>query len=372
MKRKVFQLAGLGLIVSALAISCGKKEQVQTGHTAPSISVITVQPTDAEYQSSYPATVQGKTDIVIRPQISGYITKVHVDEGQKVHRGQVLFSIDPVQFQAAVDQAQANVNSASSAVSTAQITEQNKRMLLDKNIISRTEWQMADNQLSQAKAALAQANAALVNAKKNLAYTTVTSPSDGVVGTITSREGSLASPSSALTTVSDNSEVYAYFSLNEKDLLSLTDGGKTSVDDAIKTMPKVQLKLADGTIYPEEGSIVTISGVIDGSTGAASSRALFKNPAGVLRSGNTGQVIIPRRSEDVIVIPQKATFELQDRRYVYTLNDSNITVTTPITVSPYSDGQQFVVTSGLKAGDRVVTEGVGTVVRAKMPISPKE
>lgn len=372
MKRKVFQLASLGLIACTLVSSCGKKEQIQQGMSAPSISVMTVQPTDAEYQSSYPASIQGKTDIAIRPQISGYITKVHVDEGQRVHRGQVLFSIDPVQFQAAVDQAEANVNSAKSAVSTAEITEQNKRMLLEKNIISRTEWQMAENQLSQAKAALAQANAALVNARKNLAYTTVTAPSDGVVGTITNREGSLVSPSSQLTTVSDNSEVYAYFSFNEKDLLSLTDGGNSSVEAGIKAMPKVRLQLADGTVFPIEGEVVTVSGVIDGSTGAASARALFKNPAGVLRSGNTGQILVPRLSEGVIVIPQKATYELQDRRYVYTLNDSNITVPTPIVVAPYNDGQTYVVTSGLKPGDRVVTEGVGTAVRAKMPVSPKE
>lgn len=366
MKRKVFQLASLGLIACTLASSCGeaKKEQ-QQGQAAPSISVITVQPTDAEFQSSFPATIKGKTDIAIRPQVSGYITKVHVDEGQRVHRGQVLFSIDPVQFQAAVDQAAANVNSARSAVSTAQISEENKRKLLEKNIISRTEWQMAENQLSQANAALAQAEAALVNARKNLAYTTVTSPSDGVVGTIDYREGSLASPSMALTTVSDNSEVYAYFSFNEKDLLKFSDSG-------IKSMPKVKLQLADGSIYPEEGEVVTISGVIDGSTGAASARALFPNPNGVLRSGNTGNVLIPRVTKDALVIPQKSTYELQDRRYVFTLNDSNYTVPTPIVVSPYSDGQNFVVTSGLKPGDRVVTEGVGTVIRANMAITPKE
>lgn len=372
MKRKVFQLTTLGLVVCAVMSSCGKKAQVQQGMTAPSIAVMTVTPGDAEYQSSYPASIQGKTDIAIRPQVSGYITKVHVDEGQRVHRGQVLFTIDPVQYQAAVDQAAANVNSARSAVSTAEITEQNKRMLLDKNIISRTEWQMAENQLAQAKAGLAQAEAALVNARKNLAYTSVTAPSDGVVGTIPGREGTLASPSAALTTVSDNSEIYAYFSFNERDLLALTEGGTSSVEAGIKAMPKVRLQLADGSIYPEEGEVVTVSGVIDGSTGAASARALFKNPAGVLRSGNTAQVLVPRRSEDVIVIPQKATYELQDRRYVYTLNDSNFTVPTAIVVAPYNDGQTFVVTSGLQPGDRIVTEGVGTVVRANMPVSPKE
>lgn len=337
------------------------------------IAVMTLEPSNAEYQSSYPATLRGKTDIAIRPQISGFITKVHVDEGQHVRQGQVLFTIDQVQFQAAVDQAQANVNSATSAVSTAEITEQNKRMLLDKNIISQTEWQMAANQLAQAKAALAQANAALVSANKNLAYTTVTAPCNGVVGVIPNREGSLASPSSVepLTTISDNSEMYAYFALSEKDLLSFVDEGRSTVAAGVAALPAVKLQLADGSIYPYEGKVATVSGVIDNATGAASSRALFANPAGMLRSGNTGQIIIPRVSENVLVIPQKATYEVQSLRYVYTLNDSNITVPTQITVMPYDDGKTYVVTSGLKAGDRIVVEGVGSSVRPNMPVTPK-
>ena len=372
MNRKALTLLGLAAVSGALLSSCGNKAQTAQA-PAPQIAVLTIEPSNAEYQNSFPTTIKGKTDIDIRPQVTGFITKVCVDEGQRVNKGQTLFIIDQVQFQAAVDQAEANVNSAKSAVSTAEITEKNKRMLLDKNIISETEWQMAANQLAQAKATLAQANAALVNARKNLAYTVVTAPSDGVVGVIPNREGSLASPSSAqpLTTISDNSKVYAYFSLSEKDLLNLTDSGVSSVDEGIKALPAVKLQLADGTLYPLEGRVATVSGVIDNSTGAASARALFDNPAGVLRSGNTGQIIVPRTSEGAIVIPQRATYEMQDRRYVYTLNDSNITVPTYITVQPYDDGQTYVVTSGLKEGDRIVTEGVGTVVRANMPVTPK-
>lgn len=373
MKKRMLRTTGYGLLVCGLLSSCGNKEQAQQGMQAPEIAVETIQPADASYQNSYPATVKGKTDIAIRPQVTGFITKVHVDEGQHVRKGQTLFTLDQVQFNAAVEQAQANVNSASSAVSTAEITERNKKMLLDKNIISETEWQLAANQLAQAKAALAQAQAALTTARKNLAYTVVTAPSDGVVGTIPNREGSLASPSSQqpLTTVSDNSQVYAYFSLGEKDILELTEGGTASVDAGVKALPKVKLQLADGSLYPLEGTVATVSGVIDNSTGAASARALFDNPSGMLRSGNTGQIIIPRVSHDAIVIPQKATYELQDLRYVYTLNDSNITVPTAITIEPYNDGKTYVVTSGLKPGDRIVTEGVGTSVRANMPVTPK-
>lgn len=340
---------------------------------APAVSVMTVKPANAVYESSYPVTLKGKTDIDIRPQVSGFITKVCVDEGQHVRKGQPLFIIDQVQFQAAVDQALANVNSAKSAVSTAEITEQNKRMLLDKNIISQSEWQTAANQLAQAKATLAQANAALVSARKNLAYTTVTAPSDGVVGVIPNREGSLASPSSAqpLTTISDNSEVYAYFSLTENDLLDLSNGGTTSIDAGIKNLPEVELELANGTRYPLKGKVATISGLVDNATGASSARALFPNPSGMLRSGNTGRLIMPHVADSALVIPQKATYELQDLRYVYALNDSNVAVPVQITVMPYNDGKTFVVTSGLNGGERIVTEGVGTTVRNGTAVTPK-
>lgn len=373
MNTKALTLTALTMAIGLGCVglsSCGKQGGQQAAGTAPEVAVITVEPTNTNFQSSYPATLKGKTDATIRPQVTGFITTVHVDEGQRVRQGQPLFTLDQVQFQAAVDQAQANVNSAASAVSTAQITEQNKKRLLEKNIISETEWQLAANQLAQARAALSQAQAALTTARKNLAYTVVTAPSDGVVGTINMREGDLASPSASLTTLSDNSEVYAYFSLSERDLLELSNG-QGNLQSQINAMPAVQLQLADGSIYPIEGRVATVSGVIDNSTGAASARALFANPDGLLRSGNTGQVIFPRTSEGVLTVPQRATYEVQDLRYVYVLNDSNIAVGTPITVAPYSDGQTFVVTSGLNAGDRVVVEGVGTVVRAGSAVTPK-
>lgn len=366
-------ILGAAVAVAATLGACSGKQQAQAPQMAPQLAVITVEPADAEFQSTFPATIKGKTDIDIRPQVSGFITEVHVDEGQRVRRGQALFTIDQVQYQAAVDQAQANVASAQSAVSTAQITLDNKRHLLDRNIISQSEYDLAANQLAQAQAGLVQAQASLVQARKNLSYTVVTAPSDGVVGTIPNREGSLASPSSVqpLTTISDNSEVYAYFSLTERDILELTQGGNSTVENGIADMPAVRLLLADGSTYPIEGHVTTLSGVIDNATGAASARALFNNPNGQLRSGNSAQVLMPRVSRQAITVPQRATYELQDLRYVYVLNDSNITESRQITVSPFSDGQTFVVTSGLEPGDRVVAEGVGTIVRPGMAVTPK-
>lgn len=381
MKRISSQLGSLGLLMASAAMlpGCsGKQDQMQQmmmqQQQAPAIAVVTLSPETTDLQTTFPATIKGKTDIDIRPQVTGFITKVHVDEGQRVRKGQVLFTLDQVQFNAAVDQARSAVNSAQTAVNTARMTADSKKALLEKNIISDYEYQLAQNSLAQAEAQLANAKAALVTAQKNLAYTVVTAPSDGVVGTIPNREGSLASPSSMqpLTTVSDNSQVYAYFSLTEKDLLDMTGDGTSSVDAAIKAMPAVKLRLNDGTEYPLEGKVATVSGVIDNNTGASTVRALFPNPQGVLRSGGTGQVVMPNIHENAIVIPQKATFELQDKKFVYVVNDSNKVVSTPILIDAVNDGKNYVVTSGLKAGDRIAIEGVGTKLKDGMVINPTD
>ena len=376
MQTNIMKCAGVAVATGVLLAltSCGKGQAPQQ-MGAPELGVMTVALSNSESENTFPAQIKGKTDIDIRPQVTGFITKVHVDEGQQVRKGQPLFTLDQVTFKAAVDQAQAAVNSAQTAVSTAQRTADTKRALFEKNIISQFEYQTAQDDLARARAALAQAQAGLVNAKKNLAYTVVTSPSDGVVGTIPDREGSLASPSSAvpLTTVSDNSKVYAYFSLTERDLLDMTNGGTRSVNEAIAAMPEVELRLSDGTIYPQKGKVATVSGVIDNATGAASVRALFDNPSGILRSGSTGSIVIPEDNTDVIVIPQKSTYELQDKKFVYVLGDSNKLVSRPIIITPINDGAHYVVNEGLKPGEKIVVEGVGTSnVRDGVVITPVE
>lgn len=374
-------LAGMGLCLAlgAGVASCGgdkAKEQAAAAAAAqqvPEVATMVVEMTNAENQKEYPAKLEGKTDIAIRPQVTGFITAVHVDEGQTVKKGQKLFTLDQVQFQAAVDNAQAAVNSAQTAVNTARMTAETKRQLFEKNIISAYDNQLAQNNLQTALAGLSQAQAALTQARKNLSYTVVTAPSDGVVGTIPNREGSLASPSSMdpLTTISDNSKVYAYFSLTEKDLLDMTENGTRSLNAAIEAMPAVQLRLANGSIYGQPGDVATVSGVINTSTGAASVRALFDNPSGMLRSGSTGSIIIPVNSENVIVIPQKATFEIQDKKFVYVVDKENKLVSKAVQVLPQSDGQNYVVLSGLEPGEQIVVEGVGTnAIREGATIKP--
>lgn len=364
-------LSAVSLGLAAVSCSGGSDAAQQQQQEAPQVQVETIEATTSELNSNYPAIIKGKSDVDVRPMVSGFITKVCVDEGQRVHKGQTLFTIDPIQYQAAVDAARQQVLAAQAALASAQSVEQNKRMLRDKNIISESQWAAAVDNLNMAKAQVGAAQANLASAQKNLTYTVVKAPADGVVGSIPNREGSLASPSGApLTTISDISQVYAYFSLNEKDLLEMTGAGTKTLDQALAEMPDVQLRLANGDLYPVGGRVATVSGVIDNATGAASVRALFDNTNGMLRSGSTGQVVIPLRTENAIVIPQKATYEQQDRRFVYLVNDSNITVSQPIEVLDINDGQTFVVTSGLKVGDRIVVEGVGNSVRDKMPIKP--
>lgn len=358
--------------LGALLSSCGKKDESAQQAQAPQLQVLTVEQGDATLYKSLPATLKGKTDVDIRPQVSGNITAVHVEEGQHVRKGQVLFTLDQVPYQAAVDQALSAVNSAKTAVATSEINVSNQKALYERNIIPQTQYQVAENQLAQAKAQLAQAQAALTSARNQLSYTVVKAPSDGVVGAIPYRVGALASPSmmTPLTTVSDNSEVYAYIALNQNDLLGMTDGGTRSLESAVKDIPNLKLVLSNGTEYPLEGRIESVSGLVDNATGAASVRVLFPNPSGMLRSGYTGQVLIPVQATNSILIPQKSTYEMQDMRYVFTLNDSNITVPTRIDVMELNDGKSFVVTEGLKPGDRIVTEGIGTTVRAGMPVQP--
>ena len=363
-KRRLFtaHLSVAAVLVMCLSFtSCGKQGQ-NGSQMIKELAVVSVSSSNVELISSYPAVIKGKQDVEIRPQVSGFITRLAVDEGSVVRKGQTLFIIDPVQYEEAVNAARAAVNVAKANMATAELTAQNKRELAKNNIIGAYDLQMAENSLLSSKALLAQATAQLVNAEKNLSYTRVSSPSDGVVGTIPFRVGSLVSPSIAtpLTTVSDISEMYAYFSMTERQLLGFTAKG-TSSKDILSTMPSVQLKLIDGTIYGDTGKVETMSGVIDQTTGSVSIRATFSNKSQILRSGGTGIVLVPAKMTDCIVIPQKATYEIHDKRFVYVVDDKSAVKSTPIEIFTLDDGQNFVVTSGLKVGDKIVVEGISSL-----------
>ena len=341
----------------ALLSSCGNKGN-DTGKV-PEYAVQELQKTTADLMKAYPATIKGTQDIEVRPQVSGFIVKLCVDEGATVRKGQALFQIDPTQYAAAVGQAKAAVEMAKANVSTLTLTEKNKKTLFDQKIISDFEYQTAVNQLMSAKASLAQAEAQLVSANQNLSFCTVTSPSNGVVGTFPYRVGSLVSASIAqpLTTVSEIGDMYVYFSMTEKELLALTKAGGT-LKEQLEKMPAVRLQLADGSTYHHEGKIDAVSGVIDQSTGSVSMRAIFSNEGNVLRSGGTGNIIFPYTMNDIITIPQSATVEIQDKKFVFVLQPDNTVKNTEIKVSNLNDGKNYLVTGGLKSGDKIVVEGV--------------
>ena len=344
------------LAVALLASSCKEQRQEASRQAYP---VITVQKSAVEVTNDYPATIRGRQDIEIYPQVSGKIVKVAVTEGQRVSRGQTLFVIDQVAYRAALQNAEANVRAARAAAATARQTYVGKRELFEQKVVSEFELNTAHNAMLTAEAQLAQAKAQEVSARNDLSYTVVASPANGVVGTIPYRVGALVSSSSAspLTTVSDNSEMYVYFSMPENSMLALIRK-YGSVDKTIKQMPAVQLRLNDGTLYGKQGRVESISGVIDRQTGAVSLRAAFPNTGGLLHSGGSGNVLITEGIGSALTIPQGATYELQDKVFVYRVVDGKAK-STRIEVTPLNEQKKYIVRSGLKPGDVIVAEGAG-------------
>lgn len=351
-KNKLFMIVA----AAAMLVSCGGGGMKLGDNEFP---VRSIKTQGTELQTSYPATIKGVQDVEIRPKISGFITKVCVNEGQAVRKGQTLFVIDNVTYEAAARQAKAAVVSAEASLKTAKLAYENSKSLYEGGVIGDFEWQSAQNTYETTKAGLAQAQAAYASAKQNLDFCYVSSPADGVVGTLPYKVGALVSSASAspLTTVSDISSMEVYFSMTEKDVLMMgkDEGG---INSAVAAMPSVKLRLADGTIYGEAGKITKASGVIDAATGTITLVAQFPNPNKVLRSGGAGQVIIPTTEAKAILVPQEATSEVQNKKFVYVVDKENKVRYTEITVNPQSDGNYYIVTSGLKEGDKFVSKGI--------------
>ena len=361
-------LGGVGLGIFCLMANACKEQPAGTTHNE--YKALKVTPTDKTLSSSYSATIRGRQDIDIYPQVSGFITRLCVKEGQTVRKGQLLFVIDQVPYQAALQTAEANVAAAEASLGTASLTYDSKKELFAQHVVSAFDLKTAENSYLSAKAQLAQMKAQELNARNNLSYTEVKSPADGVVGTLPYREGALVSASlpQPLTTVSDNSDMYVYFSMTENQLLNLTRqyGSKAKV---LETMPEVELRLNDNSRYTEKGRIETISGVIDRNTGTVSLRAVFPNRDGLLYSGGSGNVIIRSDRKDCIVVPQDATFEIQDKVYVYKVIDGK-TSSAPVKVTRVNGGKEYIVDEGLQTGDIIVAEGVG-LLREGTPIQTR-
>ena len=351
--------------IAAMLVSCGG------GGGRPSFGdnefpVVTVGTSNADMQTTYPAVIKGIQDVEIRPKVQGFLTQINVKEGQTVSAGQVLFVIDNETYQAQVRQAQAAVNAAQQQCNTAKLTYDNAQQLHEKKVIGDYELQTSKNTYESAQAQLAQAQAALASAKESLSFCFVKSPAAGVVGTLPFKKGALVSGSNVLTTVSNNSSMEAYFSVTEKDAMLLSQTG-------LDKLSAVKLQLADGSIYASEGTVTKMSGVIDQATGSVQLIAAFPNPEKVLKSGATGTVIIPRQTSSAIVIPQRCVSEVQNKKFVYLVGSDNKVKYSEIKVDPQDDGQNYVVTEGLKVGDKYVTNGITKLTDGMeiVPITPE-
>lgn len=364
MKQKLAKAA-----IAACCMAAVGCEQAPVAMGPAQYAVLTVATTDREIPTDYSATIRGRQDIDIYPQISGTISELSVREGQQVSKGQTLFIIDQVPYKAALQTAEANVAAAKAGVATAQLVYDSKKELFNRNVVSQFDLSTARNQLLTAKAQLEQAEAQRVSAANNLSYTIVKAPSDGVVGTLPFRVGALVGPSAKLTTVSDNSEMYVYFSMTENRLLELTRRyGSTAA--TLRNMPDVQLLLSDGSLYGQPGRVESISGVIDLSTGSVQFRAAFPNKDGLLHSGGSGNIVLPTVCKDCIVVPQTATFEIQDKVYVYKIVDGKAS-SAMIDVEKISNGKEYIVKRGLEPGETIVAEGVG-LLREGTPVAAKQ
>ena len=362
MKKKILMFA----VATLLLASCGG------GGGRPNFGdneypVVTVGTSSTQMQTTYPATIKGVQDVQICPKVQGFITQINVKEGQTVGAGQVLFVLDNVTYQAQVRQAQASVNTAQASCNTAKLSYENSQKLYENKVIGDFELQSATNSYEQAKAGLSQALASLANAKEMLSFCYVKSPAAGVVGTLPFKKGALVNTASVLTTVSNNSSMEVYFSLTEKDALSMSQS-------SLGEMPSVQLQLADGTIYGHEGKVTKMSGVIDPTTGSIQMIALFSNPDRVLKSGGSGAIIIPRSNSSAIIIPQSCVSEVQNKKFVYLLTKDNKVKYTEIKVDPQNDGNNYIVTEGLKVGDKYVTNGITKLTDGMeiVPITPEK
>lgn len=356
-----FRITCLGLVIAFVFIACNNEKKPEQRNAAADYEVLTVSSKDIEIYREFPVTIEGTQNIEIYPKIEGFIEKVHVDEGEYVKKGQLLFSLNAPEYQQDLLSTKAAISSAKADVSSAQVDVEKAKPLVEREIISKFELTSAENSLTAAKATLEQAQADYSNAQTNYNYTRITAPVSGYIGSLPYKLGSLvnSSISEPLTTVSNIKQVYAYFSINEKTYLEFAKVG------LLKNLDEVSLLLPDYTAFDQKGKIQTVSGQVDEETGSFNVRAIFDNPDNLLRTGNSATIQIPRTMEDAFLVPQSATYEIQGGIYVYLVNEQSQVQSTKITVTATNSGQAYIVTEGLKDGDQVVLEGISGLSSGK-------
>ena len=369
-----------GLALSLLLFSCGSSSEHGYGpQEAPVVPVTTVDTVSATTYKDYSASLEGKVNIDIRPQVDGYLDKIFVDEGAFVTAGQPLFKINDQPYQEQLNTALATQHAAEANLAKAQLELDKFEVLTKNNVVSDIQLKTAKSSFDMAKANLEQSKAAVELARINVGYTLIKAPVSGYIGRIPKRLGSLVGrmDAQALTTLSDVHEVYAYFSMSEIDFLRFNNENQgNSMPEKLKKLLPVTLVMADGNLYPQEGRIEMIDGQFDKTTGSISLRATFPNAQGLLRSGNTGKVRVSQVHHGALSVPQEATFELQNRVFVYIIGDSSKTKMTPITIAGKAE-KIYLVSDGVKKGDQVITGSLhalqdGVVVKATADTTGKK
>ena len=348
------------LLAGGVTYSCWDSDDEEDDDAVGEYRGITITTRDYTVTREFTAQIESEQPANIRPQIAGRLTQICVKEGARVKKGQPLFVIDQVSYQAAVRNAEARVNSAKAQLATARQTLEGKEELFRQHVIGDFDLNKARNEAAEAEAALAEAKADLATAQNELSYTIVRSPSDGVLSMIEYRIGEMVDPSieKEMATVTDPSHIHAYMGMSEKTLYDLTQYYQCSIDELPEKLPDVTLTTYWGKVMEHKGRIDAISGNVENGTGTVVIRASFDNPDGLFRNNSNGTVRVPYAIKDAIVIPQEATFDIQDKIFVFKVIDG-VAKATPVETMPYNDGQTYVVTSGLKTGDVIIAEGAG-------------
>ena len=369
-KKTIGWVLCLGLTVGSLT-SCvvDMPQEVQS-----SFETMTVKKQDVTIPVKYSAKLKGQADVTITPQVSGQLTRIAVTEGQQVTKGTVLFVIDQRNAQLELEAAQANLQAAQAAENSAKLEYDSNKNLFEKGIVSRYMLDNSQNSYKSAQASVAQARAAVDRARVNLGFCTITSPVTGAIGEIPVRTGDLVSPGTNLTIVSGNTTMDAEFSVTEAIVEALVQSGMSTEDKEkyIASLPPVKFVMKNDTEYPHEGRITSLTGVVNSSTGSLTCKASFPNPDGHLYSGIQGTVVMPYAEAGVIVIPQSAVVRLQDKSQVFIVKADSTATSADVTIEDVGNGKDFIVRSGLKAGDKIVAVGANNVTEGQKVLFPKE
>jgi membrane fusion protein (multidrug efflux system) len=363
--------ATLVLCTIAGLVSCGVNMPKET---QSSFETMTVKKSDIELPYKFSARMKGQNDVTITPQVSGQLMKICVTEGQQVRKGQVLFIIDSRNAQLELEAAKANLQAAQAQENSAKLEYESNKNLFEKKIVSSYMLNNSENTYKQAQAAVAQAKAAVNRAKVNLGFCTITAPVSGITGEVPVRTGDQVSPMSELTMLSGNTTMYAEFSVTEAIIEALVQSGMKAdeVDKYIASLPEATFVMKNGTEYPHKGRVVSLTGVVNASTGSLTAKVSFPNPDGHLYSGIQGTVVMSFAEKDMIVVPQFAVVRLQDRAQVYKVKADSTATAVEVTTEDTGNGKDFIITSGLNEGDKIVTVGANNVTEGQRVLFPEE